>query len=589
MWKWIWKRYWRCLTCALIGLAVLVGMFAGFSAVTDTLIDRNISYHLNETIGLHSASAAALMRERFQLLETTAASMTETDPQELADAYFASLAVHGNVLAAAVRMPDDETAVSDPAVFDFDTVSMIPSAGGDRFAFLQSTGSNEVNLVLGCEYGGVVFTAAYESNAFARSTLSGAAFLVVDPDGETVLSTEWNGMRENYFEQIAADEENRRPVEEMYRLLAEGRSGAVSYSYRNERWYCTMAPLNLCGWMLLYRVQAIELDYLSSTLRSGGMWLAVLTLLLFAGILITAFLHDKSSESLRYSQEHNLRASNECLHLMTLHPAALVFDTDLRTGKTYLHGSFVSHFGREPVLNNFPYGAARMGLLTEEDCRRVAALMDQARRGVERGRAEIGMHDSDGTLILCTIRSHMLKDESGIPFRVISMITENTENNGTHAGETDDATGLWTRDTAARRMGELIASKPCALILIDIDNAASLEETLGYEQREAVMADIADIVRRTAGESGCTARMGMDEFAYLATDTTDEGALRSRVTGMVNSINMRVNASLRLSIGGAVSSGISSDTFQDLYFKADTAQYTARQSGSRRMYFYHNS
>jgi diguanylate cyclase (GGDEF)-like protein/PAS domain S-box-containing protein len=90
----------------------------------------------------------------------------------------------------------------------------------------------------------------------------------------------------------------------------------------------------------------------------------------------------------------------------------------------------------------------------------------------------------------------------------------------------DDLTGLPNRALFADRMDRAIADadradEPRGVLLIDIDDFRTINETLGRESGDALIQTVADRLRTAVRNSDTVARMGGDEFGILPSDETD--------------------------------------------------------------------
>jgi diguanylate cyclase (GGDEF)-like protein/putative nucleotidyltransferase with HDIG domain len=67
--------------------------------------------------------------------------------------------------------------------------------------------------------------------------------------------------------------------------------------------------------------------------------------------------------------------------------------------------------------------------------------------------------------------------------------------------------------------------RPLALALLDVDHFKSINDSLGHERGDAVLAAVAATLSDVARAEDVLARLGGDEFALLMPDTTEEQAL----------------------------------------------------------------
>ena len=112
-----------------------------------------------------------------------------------------------------------------------------------------------------------------------------------------------------------------------------------------------------------------------------------------------------------------------------------------------------------------------------------------------------------------------------------------------HLSHTDDLTGVTNRRgfyllaepalRAARRDG-----LDCTLGFIDADGLKLVNDTLGHIAGDALLADLATVLRATLDESDILARMGGDEFCVLTTGSeSDPVALKARMAAAIAKFN----------------------------------------------------
>ncbi|HEY2161783.1 MAG TPA: EAL domain-containing protein [Solirubrobacteraceae bacterium] len=123
-----------------------------------------------------------------------------------------------------------------------------------------------------------------------------------------------------------------------------------------------------------------------------------------------------------------------------------------------------------------------------------------------------------------------------------------------------------------------------AVLSIDIDNFKSINDAAGHSAGDAVLVEVARVLRDRFRASDVVARVGGDEFSVLMTDVTAERA-RAAAYDLLGSIH----ANCRPMFGGrllraAVSIGLTSfesddATSSEVLVNADLAMYAAKSSG----------
>ncbi len=119
----------------------------------------------------------------------------------------------------------------------------------------------------------------------------------------------------------------------------------------------------------------------------------------------------------------------------------------------------------------------------------------------------------------------------------------------------DDLTGLYNRRgffTLAEQQWKLARrrKKGMTLIFCDLDNMKAINDHLGHLAGDEALIQVAEVLRSTFRESDIIARMGGDEFAVLAIDTTPAShpVLAQRLDEAVARYNARAPQGMRLSL-----------------------------------------
>jgi two-component system cell cycle response regulator len=84
----------------------------------------------------------------------------------------------------------------------------------------------------------------------------------------------------------------------------------------------------------------------------------------------------------------------------------------------------------------------------------------------------------------------------------------------------DRLTGVYNRHYLSERMPYLISeanasSSPLTLIVVDVDHFKRINDNFGHATGDAVLADIAEVLRDQAGKHSLVARLGGEEFIVV--------------------------------------------------------------------------
>lgn len=126
-------------------------------------------------------------------------------------------------------------------------------------------------------------------------------------------------------------------------------------------------------------------------------------------------------------------------------------------------------------------------------------------------------------------------------------------------------------------------SRPLSLVILDVDDFKSVNDTYGHMAGDSVLQQIAARVREVTRTEQIVARLGGDEFAILCPEVEIAGvsAFAERLRTEIESMEHREKDQLfhvtcSLGIAGRAAAMA---TFDDLYRAADRAMYSSKENG----------
>ncbi|GAA2643901.1 putative bifunctional diguanylate cyclase/phosphodiesterase [Paractinoplanes durhamensis] len=158
----------------------------------------------------------------------------------------------------------------------------------------------------------------------------------------------------------------------------------------------------------------------------------------------------------------------------------------------------------------------------------------------------------------------------------------------------DPVTGLPNRALFLKILNRVLASRgtstdPTSVLFIDLDRFKAVNDSLGHEAGDQLLALVARRLRGCVRASDTTARLGGDEFAALLHDSPREAAtiVGERVVSAIKE-PFRV-AGREIFIGASVGIAISREAVEkpeSLLHNADVAMYRAKKEGPGRVRVY---
>ena len=192
----------------------------------------------------------------------------------------------------------------------------------------------------------------------------------------------------------------------------------------------------------------------------------------------------------------------------------------------------------------------------------------------------------------------LVRDERGAPEAVLTM---NTDIRQRKASEReiqrlaffDALTGLPNRLQLMERIGdELGAGGHGALLMIDLDNFKTLNDTLGHDQGDQLLQRVAGRLGACAAATDTVARIGGDEFVVLARAGVGIAAERARQLGeqvlarlsvpyALDAYRVRSTPSIGVALYGAAPTSVG-----ELLKQAEMAMYEAKRAGRSTLRFF---
>jgi diguanylate cyclase (GGDEF)-like protein len=154
----------------------------------------------------------------------------------------------------------------------------------------------------------------------------------------------------------------------------------------------------------------------------------------------------------------------------------------------------------------------------------------------------------------------------------------------------DGLTGLLNRRGAMDAFRKALArgAPSYAMLLVDIDELKSINDTHGHAAGDAVIAHVAEVIGQSIGDDHDCARLGGDEFMIFAPHCDQSGAgeiARSILSKLAPCARAPASVVLSVSIGIAVQEHGGAD-FDRMYREADVALYHAKSQGKNRWDLY---
>lgn len=233
-------------------------------------------------------------------------------------------------------------------------------------------------------------------------------------------------------------------------------------------------------------------------------------------------------------------------------------------------------------------------LLAQRFANRLKALVRSTQK-ISQGKLDIRLDtqaDDEFGLIGQSI-NHMLNSLNSLTYSkaeledIVRQRTEELHHQALH----DPLTGVLNRRALTSRLDEEIQRSfrhdhPLTLLFLDLDHFKQVNDQYGHAVGDQILQETSQALAVCIRESDVLARYGGEEFAIILTDTTLEAGheLAERLQQCFSrrfSNHAILEAPLTMSVG--LTSLFPTDTLTQLFTRADTALYDAKNSGRNRI------
>ena len=125
------------------------------------------------------------------------------------------------------------------------------------------------------------------------------------------------------------------------------------------------------------------------------------------------------------------------------------------------------------------------------------------------------------------------------------------------------------------------------VLMIDLDNFKAVNEDFGHPFADAILAEVAEVLRRGLRPFDTAARIGGDEFAVLlpATNMRDAQRIGERLRSEIEALRVddRDEACVTATVGAASWDPLRGETFEESLAGADRALREAKRTGRNRV------
>lgn len=290
--------------------------------------------------------------------------------------------------------------------------------------------------------------------------------------------------------------------------------------------------------------------------------------------------------------------SRASLHrsLMELSEGAII-EFDLRTRQLRCSDRWQQMFGYPLSAAEFTPGAASH--IHPDDIPLVQHRMRHLMTSDKSGVVDLRIANSEGRYLWCRLRAKAIYDTAGKVLRMTAILYDIDELKRDalamrKQAERDGLTRLLNKASAQQQVTEYLADRAsdanAALLIMDLDNFKSINDTLGHLYGDAVLTQIGSTLQNFFRSYDTLGRIGGDEFMILMKDIPSRELVEDRCQLLVDTFREMLHKlmpklQISVSVGAALVPKHGSD-YAELFRHADEALYTAKRSGKCQYHIY---
>ncbi|WP_130861158.1 diguanylate cyclase domain-containing protein [Bacilliculturomica massiliensis] len=279
----------------------------------------------------------------------------------------------------------------------------------------------------------------------------------------------------------------------------------------------------------------------------------------------------------------------------------IIFEWDVAEDQVVFSPNWKKKFGYEITEKGIYALDRHKSRVFPDDMEEIQAMARELRSGRNRAEGSLRLQKADGRYIWCNVRAVRQKAGLGRSERVVGLVRDidsmkrNTLQLKERA-ERDALTGLYNKGTAeeltSAYLQNIAESEACALFMLDLDNFKMINDVYGHLSGDALLGDVAKVLKEVFRRDDILGRTGGDEFLAVMKGSADrEGASKK-----AGDVLARLRRLLYQQQGGQLISGSmgialfpqDGRDLRTLYHKADIALHQAKASGKDDFRFYSN-
>ncbi len=303
------------------------------------------------------------------------------------------------------------------------------------------------------------------------------------------------------------------------------------------------------------------------------------------------------SRQKQYQQK--LEHSLERCRILLGQSGSITFEWDLASDCMYCSEKWEERFGYSILPQEFSRLLSGSNRCHPDDLPLLRSKARAMRKGQKTDMIDLRIANSEGSYFWSRIRASTVSDDQGIPTHIVGVVYDIDQLkmdalSMQQQAQRDALTKLLNKESTKQKITSYLSvlhrDGQAALLMMDLDNFKTVNDTLGHFYGDAVLAQIGSTLQGLFRAHDVIGRIGGDEFMILLKDVPSREIVEDRCRLLTEAFQVQLhklmpNLQVSVSVGAALVPHHGT-TYDELYRCADEALYSAKRQGKNRYCIY---
>lgn len=297
--------------------------------------------------------------------------------------------------------------------------------------------------------------------------------------------------------------------------------------------------------------------------------------------------------------QQELQISEERYRVIMEKTDSVIFEWNMRTGTAQFSDVWCGKIGHSAVQKGFPESMTAQAILHPEDRARFLHLCARISDGGRYAEDALRIWKQPGGYVWCRVCLTAIWDKGGRPCRAVGvMLNIDREKREMQRirdrAEHDSLTGLYNKGATEQKIRSFLENEGKkgvhALLIIDIDNFKTINDSQGHLFGDSVLASIAAVIGACFRITDIVGRIGGDEFVVFLKNVRSKSNIQEKARQVCQAFRqLRMQDGRKAAISGSIGIALcehGNKGYEKLFQMADNALYSAKKRGKNRYDFY---